>query len=59
MLQCVAVWCGVLQCGVECVAVCCSEAWCVAVCVAVWCGVLQCVSDKEDTARLHLVAVSR
>jgi len=34
VLQCVAVWCSVLQCG----AVCCS----VVQCVAVWCSVLQC-----------------
>ena len=60
MLQCVAVWCSVLQCGGGVVAhglgvmrgqgrdgsvVQCGSVWCSVVqCVAVWCSVLQCVA---------------
>jgi len=40
-LQCVAVWCSVVQCG---------AVWCSVVqCGAVWCSVLQCLSDSFVT----------
>jgi len=52
LLQCVAVCCSVLQCGLRYLAVCCS----VLQCVAVWfdddlmysCSVLQCVAGRSN-----------
>jgi len=44
VLQCVAVFCSVLQCVAVCCSVYCSVLQCVAVCIAVWCSVLQCVA---------------
>jgi len=59
MLQYVAVCCSMHQCGLECVAVCCSVLKCVSVCcsmlqcglecVAVCCSVLQCVAAARTT----------
>jgi len=67
VLQCVAVWCTVLQCGalccsvVHCVAVWCTVLQCGAVCcsvvhcVAVWCTVVQC--GAVCCSVVHCVAV--
>ena len=46
-----------LQCVVQCVAVCCSVLQCVAVCGAVCCSVLQCIIKKLHNALLMIDAI--